>query len=216
MSTISGASEPFFPELHIPGKRGVLQGRCSVAAPLSKNGRMPHEAASTRYSLVKGERIVRFVLTAPSSWYMFLVSSMWETVLFTLSTSDLTVSHEIQDPKIKRVDIEPIIEIPIKDMPGGVDMSTRMSPHLHLRIIRNGPVLHALRQPQELPHTVGGLECGHVGRVSVADVEDSAIVVDFTAEWEGLRGGAGGVGDGDVDVGGDEEKESGGEEVKRG
>ncbi|GAB2234779.1 hypothetical protein Droror1_Dr00004044 [Drosera rotundifolia] len=129
---------------------------------------------------------------------MFLVSSMWETVLFTLPTSDLTVSHEIQDPKIKRVDIEPIIEIPIKDMPGGVDMSTRMSPHLHLRIIRNGPIL---RQPQELPHTVGGLECGHVGRVSVADVEDSAIVVDFTAEWEGWRGGAGGVGDGDVDVG---------------
>ncbi|GAB2219822.1 hypothetical protein Droror1_Dr00007459 [Drosera rotundifolia] len=42
----------------------VPQGRCTVAAPLSKNGRMPHEAAGTRYSLVKGERIVRFVLTA--------------------------------------------------------------------------------------------------------------------------------------------------------
>ena len=30
----------------------------------SKNWRMPLYAASTRYSLVKGERIVRFVLTA--------------------------------------------------------------------------------------------------------------------------------------------------------
>ena len=30
----------------------------------SKNRRMPVSAASTRYSLVKGERIVRFVLTA--------------------------------------------------------------------------------------------------------------------------------------------------------
>ncbi len=39
--------------------RGFTKGRNP-----SKNRRMPHDVASTRYSLVKGERIVRFVLTA--------------------------------------------------------------------------------------------------------------------------------------------------------
>jgi hypothetical protein len=39
--------------------RGFTKGRNP-----SKNRRMPLDVASTRYSLVKGERIVRFVLTA--------------------------------------------------------------------------------------------------------------------------------------------------------
>jgi hypothetical protein len=38
----------------------------------SKNSRMPLFAARTRYSLVKGERIVRFVLTA---WLRDLTST---------------------------------------------------------------------------------------------------------------------------------------------
>ena len=44
----------------------------------SKNKRMPLSAASTRYSLVKGERIVRSVFTARLRWLSRVVRLLYK------------------------------------------------------------------------------------------------------------------------------------------
>lgn len=86
----------------------------------------------------------------------------------------------------------------IEDVAGGVDVGPSVSGELHLGIVSNGAVLHAVGEPQELADAVDGVKRRHVGAVSVADVEYSAVTVDFPARGDKGGGGAGG----DVNGGG--------------
>ena len=60
----------------------VLWGLDSIEINTSKNWCMPFWAASTRYSLVKGERIVRFVLTAWLHMLFLLVIATYKQSSF--------------------------------------------------------------------------------------------------------------------------------------
>lgn len=86
-------------------------------------------------------------------------------------------------------------------------MSPRVGRQLHLRVVRQGPVFYAGREPQELPQPLRRAPAGHVGGDTVADIEDPSAVINLAAD--GLEivaaGGEGAFGDastGDVGIGG--------------
>jgi hypothetical protein len=56
-----------------------------------------------------------------------------------------------------------------------------VSGQLHLGVVGERAVLHAFREPQELTEAVARLPHRHVRDVPVADIEDSASTVDFSA-----------------------------------
>lgn len=86
-------------------------------------------------------------------------------------------------------------------------MGPRVGRQLHLRVVRQGPVFHARREPQELPQPLRGAPAGHVGGDTVADIEDSSAVIDLPADGLELvaAGGEGAFGNartGNVGIGG--------------
>lgn len=67
----------------------------------------------------------------------------------------------------------------IEHVAGCVDVRAGMSRYLHFGVVSERAVLHTGREPEKLADTVLGAPLGHVGRVPVADVEDSAVIVDL-------------------------------------
>lgn len=63
-------------------------------------------------------------------------------------------------------------------------MCTRVRLHLQLGVISQGAVFHALRKPEELALAVASPPSRQIGRVAVRDVEDSAVGVHFTPDWD--------------------------------
>ena len=122
--------------------------------------------------------------------------------------------------QIERINIEAGIEVPINDVAGRVKVRAGMSRKLHLRIISEGTVLHAFRQPKELSNTIVGFPGRHVDGVPMADVEYPSVTVDFATDgnWilaysrEAAVGCGIGAGDGRVSGGCDGGKGGGEEE----
>jgi hypothetical protein len=83
----------------------------------------------------------------------------------------------IEDLQVKRVDIEAGVKVVIENVAGRVDMRTGVSGQPQLGVA----VLNALREPQELAESLARLPHRHVSDVHVADIEDSASTVDFSA-----------------------------------
>ncbi|PRQ22093.1 hypothetical protein RchiOBHm_Chr6g0246481 [Rosa chinensis] len=103
------------------------------------------------------------------------------------------------DIQVESIDVEADVELVIEDLAGGVDMGSGVGGELHLGVVSNGSVFHAVGEPEELADAIDGVKRQHVGVVVVADVEDSAVSVDFAARGDQVGGGGSG---GDDDGGG--------------
>lgn len=89
----------------------------------------------------------------------------------------------IKDIQVKRIDVKPSIVVVVEDMAGGINMGARVRKQLHHRHISNGAILHAIKEPEELPQPIHGVIRGHVRGVSVSNVNDSTISIHFTPRW---------------------------------
>ena len=98
-------------------------------------------------------------------------------------------------------------------------MSAGVSGNLHLRVISQGTILHALEKPEEVSKPIIRFPNWHVWNVPVTDIEDLAITVDFSTRRDkidvtaskravsGIGAGYGGVGRGGGNGGDGEEEE---------
>lgn len=89
----------------------------------------------------------------------------------------------IKDIQVKRINVKPSIVVVVEDVAGGINMGARVRKQLHHRHISNGAILHAIKEPEELPHPIHGVIRGHVRGVSVSNVNDSTIFIHFTPRW---------------------------------
>lgn len=69
----------------------------------------------------------------------------------------------------------------IEEVPGRVDVRAGVGGQLYLGLVGKRAVLHALRKPEELADPVTRIKRRHVRGVPVADIDDSASIVDFSA-----------------------------------
>lgn len=96
-------------------------------------------------------------------------------------------------------------------MAGGVDMSAGVGGHLHLGVISQRSILHAVGEPQVLAEALVGKEHRHILPVPVGDVQNpppavllpsnhlqprnaAAGAAVITAVWRWVGGGGGGGG----------------------
>lgn len=86
----------------------------------------------------------------------------------------------IEEVQVERVNIETSIEVVVEEVARGVNVGAGVGWELHLGVVCEGTVLHALRKPQELSDTIFGLPLWHLRMVPVTDVEDSPIIVHFS------------------------------------
>jgi hypothetical protein len=132
--------------------------------PIIVTKKTPHFLLSLTYMVVN-QNIINFIeQTAPKQPH---------------NNELLTIT--IEDLQVKRVDIEAGVKVVIENVAGRVDMRTGVSGQLHLGVVGERAVLNALREPQELAESLARLPRRHVRDVPVADIEDSASTVDFSA-----------------------------------
>lgn len=93
----------------------------------------------------------------------------------------LTIEHS----QIERIDIETGVEVVIEHVTRSVDVRASMIWELELGEIGFGAVLHGLREPDELAEPVFlEVPTGRLWGVSVSDVDDSAIAVNLSTNWD--------------------------------
>lgn len=99
----------------------------------------------------------------------------------------------VENIEVKRVDVEAGVIVVIEHVAGCIDVGPGVDGELHLGEISEGAVLHAPREPQEVPKAVGGLPRRHVWMVPMADVDDTATSVNFAADGNEIIGGGPGL-----------------------
>lgn len=77
------------------------------------------------------------------------------------------IEYTIEDGEIEGVDVEAGLEVVLEDVAGGVDVGAGVGGHLHLGVVGKGAVLHALREPKELPQAFVRFPRWHVLSVHV-------------------------------------------------
>lgn len=89
------------------------------------------------------------------------------------------ISLTVEDWEIEGVDIVTGLKVMPEVVSGGVDVGARVDVKLHHGSVPLRPVLHALLEPQELPHSLTGSKRRHALVEPVADVDDPPSVVDL-------------------------------------